>query len=647
MIQQGQRFVLNGSSGVTNFVSKNEFYESMNNALDSFISQLADICGPFSRYSLLLRVDTQNNNSAIGSEYDNRAFIKDGKYLIQFSEYISPIENYIKSMILYIGSRIDDICHDGTTTSMLFACHMLKSLLSMNKHLELSGNKLLSRASTFKIEKAYKEAFDKIKKALEKEIITVDYLESIGYNRVEAAALLSYIQAQTSSGGDYEVAKELSKFFKYMPECSWNDAICNRIPAVENKSNRIEAVVNEYEVEVRAQCMSTYLHYNYDNENYYKNEDIDILIIPQPLPDTDFTTLSLYDWYDKRENGPLVILVPNLRMGNSVIPTLQEKAMAKKDELIVMSYYVPSSLKTPIYWDIDAIQAKANKPKFMVQEGIEIDNCVIHHADILVSPSWIRINNLTPKEEREYPENTHPGLTYSDDYIHFTRFKNKLDKEISLVESFHRKDPTLINLLKQANTRIHVTYPLIMKLGGMSHEMQAMIPVLEDCSGASMAAIEYGILLNGIFRLAKVCKELLDNVTPNTLEEVIYTVAYNAALSTTKNIFGPNNDEDFITIENNLVNFDTPTKYLDITDSDMDNVVDTYPMKELNDYFDHLVKTNYDGEGYNLTPPIQPANFMEELLDRCREILVRISMSNSLVVPGSAWIEKDKTNGNS
>ena len=644
-MSQGQRFVLNSCNGVTNFVNKEKFYSSIIEALDSFINQLVNVCGPFSRYSLLIRPDTKAVETVKGSEFDNRSFLKDGRYLITYSEYLSPIENYIKSMILYIGAKIDSICHDGTTTSMLFACHMLKQLINITSQFESEGNTLLARSSTFKIEQAYKKAFDNIKKELEKEIVSVEYLEQLGYDKKTAATLLAYVQAQTSSGGDYDVAKELSKFFNYMPECSWNDAICNRIPAIENRDKRIEAVVNDYEVEVKAQCMSSYLHYNYDNENFYKNEDIDILIIPQPLPDSDLTTLSLYQFIDEKVTKPLVILVPNLRMGNSVIPTLQEKAISKKIELIVMSYHVPYGLNTPIYWDIDAIQAKANKPKFMVQEGIEIENCIIHNASILVSQKWIRITNLTPKDEREYPENSHPALTYPDDYIHYTRFKNKLDKELELVSKFHRTDPDVLNLLNQANTTIHVTYPLVMKLGGMSHEMQAMVPVLEDCSGASMAAIEHGVYLNGIFRLTKVCKELYDNAEQNTLESVAYFVAYVASLFTVANIFGPGNNESLDRIVNNLQLFNTPTRFLDLTDEDMPNNENTaaiYPLKDLNDYFKYLVDNEYNGIEYNLTPPIQPANFMTELLDRCREVLVRISMSNSLVVPGSAWVEKDK-----
>lgn len=652
-IQQNQRFVLDGSLGITNFVNKDKFYDTMEDAVDSFIRQLINVCGPFSRYSLLLRVDTRRTSDAHGSEYDNRAFIKDGRYLTMFSEYVSPVQNYIKSMILYIGTQIDNICHDGTTTSMLFSCYMLKFLINTARKMDEIENPLLATKTTFAIEQAFSKCFETIKETMKKDAITISDIEEMGYSKHDAAVMLAYIQSLTSSGGDKEVAKELSKFFRYMPECAWNDAIGNRLPATENKDKRIEAITNEYEIEVKAQHMG-HLKLNYDNNNYYRNEDIDLLVIPTGLPDADIATMELYRFIDESVDKDLVILVPNVGMGNSVIPTIQEKAYKKKIDIIVMSYNVDIRLNTNINWLVEAICAKANKPKFMVQEGIDIENCIIPHVTVLISRSFIKIDKLTPHDDREYPENSHPALVYPDDYIHYTRFKHHLDREIELNTKFHRKDLDVLNVLKSTNTFMHVVHPVIIKLGGLTTEAQAMIPVIEDCSGASMAVIEHGAYLNGIFRLANTAKSLfktacLDeelfspslsevfDVKMKNLDTYVYGIVFASAYWTSQAIFGPNwkyfNYQALLTNISGLKN----NEFIDLTDGSCVN--DTYNKYDIKDYFSYLVSHDFDDTGYDRIPPLQPTVFVDELLDRTRELLVKLSVSNSLVVPGSAWLD--------
>ena len=100
----------------------------MTETLDKFIEQLTHVCGPFARNALIINSDP-TEGSAIGSEFDMRVFLRDGKHILKNTECISPIQQYLKTAILYVGSRVDSICKDGTTTSMLFACHLLKYLL--------------------------------------------------------------------------------------------------------------------------------------------------------------------------------------------------------------------------------------------------------------------------------------------------------------------------------------------------------------------------------------------------------------------------------------------------------------------------------------------------------------------------------------
>lgn len=633
---QLQRVVMNGCPGVTNFVEKNELYNAIETTIDSFINQLKPICGPYSRYNLIL-IPNNEYHTAAGSEYDQRVFTKDGKKVIEYSEYVSPIENYLKSMILYIGTQIDNVCHDGTTTSMLFACNMIKSYIKHKKEFDKKENSLINLRTTVEIENSYKQIFEEIKSEMKKELFTLESIVKFGFDKKEAASIMSYLQSLTSSNGDKEIALEISKFFKYMPECSWDDAIARRLPACENKDKRIEAVLNDYEIEFNTQCMS-FIKNNYDNGNSYRNEDIDLLIIPQGLPDYDFSTQYLYQFIDNDLEDPLVIFVPNIGMGNSVISTIQEKALKRNKEVIILSYGVPTRLSTNIIWHIDSICAKANKPKFMQQDGLEIKDCIIHHACINISKNNTKLDKLTPEDPREHPENTHPGLTYPDDYIHYTRFKHILDKELELHQTFHKKDTGVINLIKQANTLIHVVHPTIIKLGGMTHEVQAIIPVIEDCSGASMASVSHGVYFNGIFRLHNVIKEIInkkyidiDNLYHCSLTDfdaLIYYILYEASKDTSINIYGPLSK--IYNIE--IPNFNNESEFCDI--SNIPNKT-----SDIKDTIKSLIDSNFSNN--TEIPPLQSANFITELLDRTRELIVKLNMTESLIVPGSAWLDKN------
>ncbi len=652
-IQQAQRFVLDSCPGVTNFITKETFFNVLDKTLDSFITQLRSVCGPFSRYTLLLRIDSSGHTAA-GSINDNRAFIKDGRYLIENSEYISPIENYIKSMILYIGTRIDSICHDGTTTGMLFACHLLKKMINYSREqYDKDGKSSFLREGTFDIEEHYSTAFEEIKSAMDKEKITLDLVQSFILDRKKAAKCLVVAQATTSSGGDSELAFQLAKFFDYMPECAWDDAIGTRIPAVENKDNRIEAIVNDYEMEIKAQCMS-HLVNNFDNDRYYKNEDIDLLVVPDALPDSDISTMSLYQYIDTELNRPLVILIPNIGVGNSVIPTIHQKATNKNIKVIIESYAVPHNLTSTTNWEIEAICAKANKPLFMRQDGLDIKDCIIEHTSVLISRKWIKIDKLTHEDDREYPKNSHPGLTYPDDYIHYTRFKKKIDNELEYFENTHSENPKVIEFIKAANTAIHVKYPLVMKLGGMTHDMQAMVPVLEDCAGASMSTISNGAHLNGIFRLYKVANELA-KIPHYYIQYAAIDHVREAALQTSLDIFGPIRESrnNFIS---KIENFNSNLEFIDLKEQDWSNLseiidtlvgshVDTYLKGDFKKYCEQINEAMCTGV-HSIQkiqiPPIQPAIFFDELLDRCKELILKVSVSESLVVPGGAWLDKNK-----
>lgn len=632
-----QRFVLDSAIGVTNFVSDAPFYVALTRALDSFIAQLRSVCGPSSRYSLLITPDMFSGTQA-GSVHDARAFLKDGRYLIQHSEYLSPLENYLKSMILYIGTSIDNICHDGTTTAMLYACHLLKVLVNV----DVDDTRMMMRRTTYSIEQKYREVFARILSEMEKYKLTLESFPE--HTRKDAAEFMAYTQAMTSSGGDVELSRELSKFFREMPEVAWTKVINQRIPSTENRDERIRAVACDYEIEVAAQCMDV-LERNHDNGNTYKNDDADLLIIPTALPDSSVTTQELYIYLREHESSdrPLVLMIPAAGVGDTVISELQSIAYERKLKLIIECYRVPSNVNTQVWWDIEAIPAKANMPCYSPFEQYSMQDCVIPHVSVIIGNRYIRLDKITPVDER-LPEdtNTHPGDSYPEDYPYYTKFKERLDGELKFQNERHRKDTSLLNYIEPIVTFLSVRYPVIMRLGGMAHDVSAIIPVVEDAAGAAMATIKHGYYTNGIFRLAfagYVVNKMYQN-EHDDLGTLISSKIYTASERTARDIFGPNKElhsSNYAFAQEVLAK--SPMLYWDIARSD--------GVSNLEDYISEFVKGDHDKLHDLPTPPLQPAVFITELLDRCRELVVKLSLTTSVVVPGTAWLNKEKDNGDS
>lgn len=640
MDHQYSRTILNKYQGVTNIATKEDFYKVTTQVLDAFIAQLVNVCGPYARYAMLLYLHTTDGAmSASGSALDSRTFLKDGRYILQNSEYIAPIEQYLKSMILYIGTRIDSICHDGTTTSMIFACLLLKKILIKQEELECSGDITFSMETTVHLEKTYKKLFDSIKSVMhDKYCVTIDKFIEHGCTKQQAATIFSYIQAQTSSGGDYEIAKAISTFFGTMPECAWDDAIQSRIPASENRDTRIVAITSEWEVELNTQFM-TFNYNNYDNKQYYKQDSIDLLVMP-PLPDSSFETETLYQFLAERKE-PILLLIPAFGLGNSVLDTILEYGHTNNTEIALSVYQYPTNTKSPIMWNIDTINAKANKPKF---DDItkRIEDCIVPNVSVLIDRQSTKINNITPVDNRVTDANIHPGIEYPDDYEWYTKYKTLVQKYLNKFTESHTKDESELQNLKRALSMLSVRHPTIIKLGGLSHEMQALIPVIEDAAGASMSSVKHGFYLNGIFKLYN----SIITITPeNAVEKHILDVLAEAAFETSLCIYGPSLQhmpDIFIDqIKQDLSKLTTATEYIDITIHDNnESLYGPNKLQNIFSYADYLMEHDNDGSGFKETPPMQPSIFIDELFDRVRELIIKLTITNTIIVPGSAWLNK-------
>ena len=633
-----ERILLNSYQGIKNYVSSDELRDIMIETLDTFVKHLTTVCGPFARYSMVLELDPSGHR-AYGSDKDARLFTKDGRITLERVECVSPIEQYLKSIIVYIGKRIDSACHDGTTTSMILACLVLKYVLEKQKELEKKEDHTLLRKTTLEIEQSFTRVFNAIACYMEDQFkITVEDIEhTLQVDNKTATKILTYIQAQTSSGGDYELSKAISTFYDTMPKCTWTNAIQRRLSAYETHDYRIKAETNDYEVELES-IFLTHNLLNYDNKQYYRMENIDVLVLSTPLMDNNITTMELYKFLEDRTD-PLFLFVQQQGISQSVIGDLIAISNKKNFHLGIATYKTPSQYTTtPIVWSVVSVCGKANVPPY--DEVRNIEGCIIHGATVFCNNKSTRFSNITPNDDRVEDKTIHPGEYYPEDYPHYTELKEKISLMLKRTKESHNKNEDDIESLERALATLPVRYPTIMRIGGYSHEANAMIPVLEDAAGASMSVVEHGCYLNNIYRLYLAvigCRfhETEDKDIADAIQSAIEDTILCTFGPMAKHFKGGIRDKFF----NDLHELHNKFTYLDISKNDGTGYGDILR------YGHYLKENDFTGEYYDLrsTPPMQPAIFIRELFDRIKELVVRVSLTSSLIVPGAAWMSKTDT----
>lgn len=633
-----EKLMLNAHEDITNIVDREHMESIITKTMEQFIDKLVDICGPYARYALLISLDAGTTKYAgTGSNIDNRVFMRDGAHIVGNIEYLSPIQNYLKSAVLYLGTRIDSVCHDGTTTAMLFASILLR------KYFTSKAKQTLRSYSTTQFEALCTKEFDEILTAFNKEKITKESLmEKHKCSINDAAAAIAYIQAYTSSNADKEVAEAVSYFFRYMPEESWNDCIVNQIPGLETTDYRVKAELSDYELDFDVNFLSTHL-FNHERNRFYKMDDIDILIMRTGIHDSSIETFTLLDYLENIER-PLFIFAPNGNyVGAEALYKINEIAQTKNKH-IAIGCYNPTNNATPVLWSMDALTGKANKRTY---DGVtDIEECIIRHAKIFIDGRRCYIDNVTPVDDRMTPnDNRHPGEVYPEDYSNYCDMKAFLSSYLDKAQRMHNKIYNEIHDIKKGLALLVTKRKVQIVLGGLSHDIQAMIPVIEDATGAALAAVKNGIYLNGIYRLYLVLKRMSEEQGYTEAERYFIESLKDTAKHCAASTFGPYSKvpERYDVYYTRPNFFETIEKlkdthsYIDVSQKELKlNSLDNVIKDLINGDAEHLLKV-YSYLKYYGYPPVQTADLYPELFKRLRELISRLAVTEMIVIPNTAW----------
>ena len=221
----------------SNVLQKSVFLQHLTLVLGEIRDILLSHYGPYSKFALISNLD---------NVLAEPRFTKDGIGIIQSMQYDNKVDEYLRQIISYIGSRIESAIGDGTTSAMLFATEYLAALLKSPELCTIDYHTLTQAFS------AMVKRFSKIEEEYEaisiKNICTEDTVDS-KYHK-QTVARFAFAQAYTSSHGDVELAKCVAELFVDIPEITWNYMTFNREGYETDKLIRLDYDDSQYSLDV-------------------------------------------------------------------------------------------------------------------------------------------------------------------------------------------------------------------------------------------------------------------------------------------------------------------------------------------------------------------------------------------------------------
>lgn len=204
------RRIVNSNIGVTNIIEEQDVKSTIVSTFKELSELLKAHCGPFSKYAII--------SDPLQAEAEP-IFTKDGINIVRAIEYASPIQEFVKKNLAYIGSRIETAASDGTTSAMIITAEVLTKLIDDLGNLPVSNytlEHLFKENIVNKVKELYNDGQGKFYKYTKEKLA-----ESLNLDIKDVIYYLAYSQVYTSSHGDVELAKAVANLFKNTPEEAW------------------------------------------------------------------------------------------------------------------------------------------------------------------------------------------------------------------------------------------------------------------------------------------------------------------------------------------------------------------------------------------------------------------------------------------
>lgn len=606
MAQQHQevgRQIFNANLDITNITEKKDIDQIMLKTFDYIAKTLEDHCGPYGGFAII-------NDPLRPTE--EPIFTKDGINIVRNLQFASPMQEFVKKHLAYVGSRIESAAGDGTTSAMMIAAVAQRELL-----------KRLNKAKNTYSYKNLVTAFDalvvKLQEYYKENVSTLDEICELNtkVTRKDVIKYIAWNQAYTSSHGDREVADAIVKIFTTTPESAWDHMFLMR---------------ERFETEQRVNVVLDETQYTIDRCNIHRNdqmtEGMGTKCIRKDIPFVATTFALCQDDYNIRtlverikndiiEGKPLAVLAPDFT-DDSTRELFDNLMIAHPDHNVVIFY---TDTHDPKVNDIVIIR--------LLMEDDLSQPYVEGTCDLEYNGEALKLNGLydNPDEEIEHP--------YTKDKNKYVMY-NEILKYIDQVIEEQQKDLAtaasnyFLESFKKYRNKMFLTKRVFVKVGGSAHDNISTVDVMMDAILATRHSLKKGFVLGGNRELYHALDVIAEGEIPIIYRELwkIYSKAIKIAIeavfkASTKHFKS-----------RKLRNKKITHKSFDILHPEIKEVC--------------LMRTMYGGDMLvpHLEPfygvIIQPSPADIEIVKRFGEFSLKFAYSRKIVTPGGVVLDPSK-----
>lgn len=483
---------------------------------DEVARLLARHCGPYAEYAISVGSLGPGSDGAVDE------YTKDGISIANLLATDSWGVQFLLRSVRYIGERVDRVCHDGTTTSMLFTAALISNLWeAFEKRPDLNKNKpLVAKAITWVI--------DELRACIDDSKITVEETIKLAKIRNPTTAhklkqALCYRQAMISTKGDRELSNAVALVMGSIPQELYG--LYTFKQASVEMDERVRVDVQEHDVEfmsnllfrdmynaaLRTELRLTGAHAIYSHNaiiNACPEEQALLALLTPDSEDRPMYGLEQESPEDtKYITAPLALITGGIQ-STALSVAIRNWNTRHPDKMVYpLSMQVPVLLM-PMY--ASGLAAISDR-KSLADAITSIDTAIIEpRLNIHQYASTVRISNCYTKVEGAF----HPSYVNPKRNDYYTTIVSELKALLDRSRIKH-----INNRVETAKEDIILLYRMMVsqkivdvRVCGLTHDLLANITVVDDAAGAVTSLLGGGFVLSGYSRMAVRLEQLHDEL---------------------------------------------------------------------------------------------------------------------------------------
>jgi predicted nucleotidyltransferase len=532
-----------------NEISTTKYKKTVKDVCDTVYDVLKRHCGPRASHAAWPSLSHTG-------EMTDMTFSKDGISIVRHLKFKKDsLEDSLKSSIAYVGTRVDNVCHDGTTTSMMLFTSILRKVMSED------WSAFENNYSYKQIESAFHSCLGEIKERLNECSFTPEELTNdldIPLNDVRK--LYAYVQAYIASKGNTELATAISEIVEKVPveklfgqyvrdvksqesdiafevvedaEFSFEvflstPGVCNDLFKTEYEKDTVDLLVSEDpltgyaslhdDINSALKTLLTFnafnLEYTLENaededhkqrilENYALSKkkvekldtffkvNKDLVILASKVESSSLLSNILE--YNKilLEKGYRQIVLINLLRGGEASQRLHLRGL----RILARNgevRYLPGSLENDVIKDV--------KVHYYGRRILDFWNVIPKGDDPIFNPWYVNLKSAPSLYQETIKELTDQINKYMNTH------------EITSLDATAYQDYLVLYRYMICRKQINL------QIGGSTHSARAMLSVVDDAYGAAVSALNNGIVFDGLSKIERICNDI--TLTPHSDLEI-------------------------------------------------------------------------------------------------------------------------------